>query len=44
MEPISIWPFDPNGVPAQFTVAEIYPRICPHHARMSQAANNLEGL
>ena len=44
MEPISIWRFDPNDVPAQFTVAEIYPDISTHHARIRQAVNNPDSL
>ena len=47
MAPISIWPFDANGAPAQSTVVEIYPRVFLNHAAGGgnpPAANNLPAL
>lgn len=32
MEPVSIWPFDPNGLPTQSAIVEIYPRLFLNHA------------
>ena len=45
--PISIWPFDANGAPAQSAVVEIYPRVFLNHAAgggNQPAADNLRAL
>ena len=47
MKPITIWPFNSNGVPAQSTVVEIYPRLFLNHAEIAgidRAANNVNAL
>ena len=31
MESVSIWPFDPNGLPPQSAIVEIYPRLFLNH-------------
>ena len=47
MGPISIWPFDPIGAPAQSALVEIYPSLFVNHAgggRNQPAEGNLPAL
>ena len=47
MKPITIWPFNSNGVPAQSTVVEIYPRLFLNRAEkadIDRVAENVNAL